>query len=201
MVTCRWMVVILSAALVACQRPDTSRASESTPQIETTAQEAAVRTAAAPRCMVSMPATPPSPAASAANCPVAPEAGPSLPHRQLTFVEAPAEPTIDVEIASDTESQSRGLMYRTELGRSSGMLFSWPDEQVRTFWMHNTCLPLDMLFLAADQIIVGVLEQVPVLNDDARSIPCPAAYVLEVNAGYCRSHGVQPGQHVEISSQ
>lgn len=79
------------------------------------------------------------------------------------------------------------------------MLFSWSDERVRSFWMHNTCIPLDMLFLAKDGTITGILEQVPVLNDEPRSIPCPAAHVLEVNAGFCRKKGIAPGQHVRVT--
>jgi uncharacterized membrane protein (UPF0127 family) len=55
-----------------------------------------------------------------------------------------------------------------------------------------------MLFLSRDGTIVGIQEQVPVLNDRSRSIPCPAAYVLEVNAGWCRQHGVRAGMRAVI---
>ena len=71
-------------------------------------------------------------------------------------------------------------------------------EQPRAFWMHNTCLPLDMLFVAADGYIVGVLENVPTMNDDSRSVPCKAKYVVEVNAGFCREFGVKAGQTLKI---
>jgi uncharacterized membrane protein (UPF0127 family) len=90
-------------------------------------------------------------------------------------------------------------MYRTELEQDHGMLFSWNDEQPRSFWMHNTCIPLDMLFVAADSTIVGILEQLPTLNDEARSVTCPAAYVLELNAGWSRAHGIRPGQRIRVS--
>jgi uncharacterized membrane protein (UPF0127 family) len=90
-------------------------------------------------------------------------------------------------------------MYRTELGQDSGMLFSWQDEAPRSFWMHNTCIPLDMLFIAADSTIVGILEQVPTLDEDSRSVGCPAAHVLELNAGWSRAHGVRPGQKIRIA--
>lgn len=105
---------------------------------------------------------------------------------------------IDVELALSAEEQQRGLMYRTELADRAGMLFSWPLEQIHTFWMHNTCIPLDMLFIGADGTIAGILEQVPVLNEQERTIPCRVAHVLEVNAGYCRRHGIAPGQRVRI---
>ncbi len=89
-------------------------------------------------------------------------------------------------------------MFRQELGAERGMLFWGERETVRHFWMHNTCIPLDMLFLAKDGLIVGILEQVPVLNDESRSVPCPSAHVLEVNAGWVRAHGVRPGQRAVI---
>lgn len=89
-------------------------------------------------------------------------------------------------------------MYRTKLDADRGMLFSFGDERVREFWMKNTCIPLDMLFLAKDGTVVGILEQVPVLNDERRSIGCPAAYVLEANAGWAREHGVTPGMKASL---
>jgi uncharacterized membrane protein (UPF0127 family) len=79
-----------------------------------------------------------------------------------------------------------------------GMIFVFPDERPRTFWMKNTCIPLDMLFLAADGTVVGILEQVPVLSQAMRSVPCPAAYVLEMNAGWARRHGVMPGMKTDL---
>jgi uncharacterized membrane protein (UPF0127 family) len=91
-------------------------------------------------------------------------------------------------------------MYRTELAPDAGMLFSWSGEAIRRFWMRNTCIPLDMLFIAADGTIVGIVEQAPVLSDAPQSIPCPARHVLEVNAGWARSHGVRPGQKVVIET-
>jgi uncharacterized membrane protein (UPF0127 family) len=89
-------------------------------------------------------------------------------------------------------------MYRTSMPEGSGMLFSWQDERVRSFWMHNTCIPLDMLYITKDGTIAGILEQVPTLNDAPRGIKCPVAHVLELNAGWARSHSVAPGMKVKI---
>jgi uncharacterized membrane protein (UPF0127 family) len=89
-------------------------------------------------------------------------------------------------------------MYRRSLPEEQGMLFEWRDESPRSFWMHNTCIPLDMMFIALDGTILGVAEEVPVLNDEPRGIPCPSAMVLEVNAGFTRSHGVKPGQRIRF---
>jgi uncharacterized membrane protein (UPF0127 family) len=64
--------------------------------------------------------------------------------------------------------------------------------------MQNTCLPLDMLFIAGDGTIVGILEQVPTLNTLPRGVRCESRHVLELNAGWVRAHGVEPGQRVDI---
>ena len=116
----------------------------------------------------------------------------------VVFKEAPGTPRIGVEIARTPDAHEHGLMFRTKMPEEQGMLFEWGFESQRVFWMHNTCLPLDMLFIAKDGTIAGILEQVPVLNDQPRAVPCPAAYVLEVNAGYCRPHGVKPGMHIAL---
>lgn len=116
----------------------------------------------------------------------------------LTFADAPGAPRVNVEHAQTNPERSHGLMYRTDLPQDEGMLFSWTNEAIRRFWMQNTCLPLDMLFINADNVIVGILEQVPVLNEASRTVPCPAQYVLEMNAGWSRRNGVVAGQHVLI---
>lgn len=151
------------------------------------------------RCIAPWPEAPPPVAHAAEQCPASPEPAPNLTRATVRFTEAPGQPTVNVELARTASERSRGLMYRTALAQDSGMLFSWSDEQQRSFWMHNTCLPLDMLFIAADETIVGILEQVPTLNDDARTVRCPAAHVLEVNAGWSRAHGVRPGQKIQLA--
>ena len=113
-------------------------------------------------------------------------------------MDAPGRPQVEVELARTDAERSRGLMFRTSMATDAGMLFSWNAEQIRSFWMRNTCIPLDMLFIAADGLIVGLLEQVPTLNDDSRSVRCPAAHVLELNAGWARGHGVKAGQRVQL---
>jgi uncharacterized membrane protein (UPF0127 family) len=114
------------------------------------------------------------------------------------FPEAPGAPTVKVEVARSSAAVQRGLMYRTQMPAEEGMLFVFPDQRPRRFWMRNTCIPLDMLFLAADGTVAGILEQVPVLNEAGRSVPCPATYVLEMNAGWARRHGVKPGMKTDI---
>jgi hypothetical protein len=105
-----------------------------------------------------------------------------------------------VEIAATSDARERGLMYRTSMPEDQGMIFSWADEGERSFWMHDTCIPLDMLYIAADGTIVGVLEQVHAMDETPRGVPCPVAHVLEVNAGWTRAHGIAPGQRVRLET-
>lgn len=150
-----------------------------------------------PRCVV--PMAPPQPKASpASRCPEDPEGNFNLPRGRVRFQNAPGAPEVVVELARTPKPRERGLMYRTHMGADEGMLFSWNDEQPRAFWMRNTCIPLDMFFIDARGIIVGILEQVPTLNEESRAVPCPAQHVLELNAGWARSHGVEPGQRVKL---
>jgi uncharacterized protein len=152
------------------------------------------------RCVV--PRVEPSPALAepAVRCPSDPSGPLDLPRGAVQFADAPSVPKIVVERAIDDPARTRGLMYRTRLDADAGMLFSWHEEQPRSFWMMNTCIPLDMLFIAGDGTIVGILEQVPTLNTLPRGVPCAAAHVLEVNAGWTRQHGVVPGQKVIIET-
>jgi uncharacterized membrane protein (UPF0127 family) len=152
---------------------------------------------AAPPCTV--PFGEPAPVAGkAAQCPKDPVGNLKLPRGRVTFIEAPNSPSAEVELARDDAARERGLMYRTTMPQDSGMLFSWQDERVRNFWMHNTCIPLDMLYITKDGTIAGILEQVPTLNDAPRGIKCPVTHVLELNAGWARAHGVAPGMKVKI---
>lgn len=131
-------------------------------------------------------------------CPVDPTGPPKLRSGKVTFQEAKDKPVdVTVEIAERQADRTRGLMFRTNMPEENGMIFLFngpPD--VHQFWMHNTCLPLDMLFVDKDGVIVGIEENCPTMNDSTFAVPCPSSYVIEVNAGYCRRHGIVAGQKV-----
>jgi uncharacterized protein len=150
------------------------------------------------RCIVESPKTPPPTAAPAGFCPPAPLPDIAFGKGKVAF-STPGVSPIQVEVARTPEQRNRGLMARDSMPANQGMIFAWPENGRRQFWMRNTCLPLDMLFIAMDGTIVSILEQVPTMNDDARLGPCPAAFVLEVNAGWSREHHVKPGDRVEIT--
>lgn len=114
---------------------------------------------------------------------------------ELTFLKADTIviAKIDIEIADDDGKRERGLMYRRQMELNQGMLFIFEDEDLRSFWMRNTWLPLDILYLNARKKIVRIHENVATLNE--RSIPSdfPAKYVVEVNAGFCALNRIQVG--------
>lgn len=202
-------LLLVSAVAAGCQRTDHSApvepvaspvgSAQSTAHTAAQTTELAARPDVRPSCLVPMTDVPAPAAKPASHCPKDPAIPEPLKRGSVKFLGG-TNPTIEVELALTPDAQQHGLMYRTELAPENGMLFSWSNETVHTFWMHNTCIPLDMLFITADGTIVGILEQVPVLNDEPRSVPCPAAHVLEVNAGYCRQHGILPGQRVRIKA-
>lgn len=184
----------------ACNRTEEPAAPSASVEVTTpsAATPSASTSAETPRqaCSVAFSEAPVAP--KAAHCPADPSGDLQLPHGKITFIEAPGSPSVEVELARDEASRERGLMYRTSMPDDHGMLFSWDYESTRTFWMRNTCLPLDMLYVNKDGVIAGILEQVPTLNDAPRSVACPVAHVLELNAGWARAHGIAPGMKLKI---
>jgi len=138
--------------------------------------------------------TPPSPDP---RCPRDPEKPKPLATGKVTFADAQTT-TISVEIARNDHDRQRGLMYRPAMPQDQGMIFSFEEKSNHSFWMHNTCIPLDMLYLDDDGLIVGIEENTPTMSDDTFEVGCESKYVLEVNAGWTRAHGVMAGQRVKI---
>jgi len=100
---------------------------------------------------------------------------------------------VEVEIADTPEKRARGLMYRNDLGENQGMLFLFPAPVVQTFWMKNTPLSLDLIFIASDMRIVGIVESATPFSTDSLSVSEPSQFVLEVRGGFCQRHGVRAG--------
>jgi len=101
-----------------------------------------------------------------------------------------------VEIADNDAEREKGLMYRKELPEGRGMLFDFHREQDVSFWMQNTYIPLDMLFIRADGSILRIAENTEPLS--TRLIPSggPVRAVLEVIGGTTRKLGIAPGDRV-----
>lgn len=107
--------------------------------------------------------------------------------------------TLTVELARSTSEQARGLMYRKELGSSAGMLFVYKSPQTVAYWMKNTFIPLSIAFIDANHRIVNMADMAP--NNESRTYPSegPVQYVLEVNQGWFREHGVERGDVVNFT--
>jgi hypothetical protein len=100
---------------------------------------------------------------------------------------------VTVEVVSTPAQQAIGLMYRKKLGAMAGMLFVFDTAIEHPFWMKNTVLPLDMIFLGDDRKVVGVVKDAVPFTTTARTVGAPSRYVLEVNAGFSTKHGVKIG--------
>jgi YVTN family beta-propeller protein len=109
-----------------------------------------------------------------------------------------------VEVADDQDETMRGLMFRKHLPWNAGMLFVFHNEEPRTFWMKNTFIPLDMIFVDSNLKIVDIKENVPPC---AQGDECPlypskerAQYVLEVNAGFVQENGIKIGDQFAVAN-
>ncbi len=104
---------------------------------------------------------------------------------------------IAIEIASDDYSRSFGLMFRKKLPFSQGMLFIFNDDDIRYFWMKNTPLPLDMIFIDKDKKIVKIRKNTKPFTLQSYSSVLPARYVVEVNAGFTDSFQIKEGDTID----
>jgi len=100
---------------------------------------------------------------------------------------------IPVEIADDPPSWTRGLMGRRQISDSEGMLFVYPVEQPQVFWMRNTPISLDMIFIAADGRVVRIARRTQPMSDRHYHSIYPARYVVEVSAGFADRHNIDVG--------
>ena len=105
---------------------------------------------------------------------------------------------VALEIASTPEARSRGLMYRQELADGHGMLFVFDEDANHEFWMKNTVIPLDMIFITVDGQVAGVHKNATPMSTAGISVGTPSRYVLEVPGGWAERRGVAVGDRVEF---
>lgn len=120
---------------------------------------------------------------------------------KLTIFTANDEVNINIEIADTNEERQKGLMHRGYLDENSGMLFIFDNEQPVLFWMKNTRIPLDMIFVSANGTITEIKEDVqPCMSDPCQIYPSkyPTKYVIEVNAGFSKANNIQVGDSVKM---
>jgi uncharacterized membrane protein (UPF0127 family) len=118
---------------------------------------------------------------------------------RLTFSKEDGKPIthIAIEIADDERARTQGLMGRKILQRDHGMLFVFQDEEERSFWMVNTPLPLDIIYVNSEKKIVKIQANTTPFSDASLPSEKPAQYTIEVNAGFCNQYGIQEGDVVD----
>jgi len=118
----------------------------------------------------------------------------------LTIDTARGPRHFSVELARTPAQMALGLMFRQSLASDSGMLFVYGSEQPVAFWMKNTVIPLDMLFIGADGHIRRIVERTVPMSTTPISSVDPVRAVLEVNGGTAERLGIRPGDVVRHSS-
>jgi uncharacterized membrane protein (UPF0127 family) len=107
--------------------------------------------------------------------------------------------SVHVEIADDEASRERGLMFRSRMDEDAGMIFVFKAQQVVYFWMKNTEIPLDMIFADGDGRVVGIVADAKPYSKQTVGPGKPSQYVLEVNGGFCKRHGIVAGGWMRFS--
>lgn len=100
--------------------------------------------------------------------------------------------TVVAEVARTAEERANGLMYRDEVPDGTGMLFIFEDSEIRSFWMANTYVPLDIAYMDAAYRIVDIVQMEPLVTDTYPS-SAPAMFALEVRQGWFAAHGIVEG--------
>jgi len=108
--------------------------------------------------------------------------------------------TVDIEIADNEYETQTGLMYRTTLGVNQGMLFIFPDVSYRSFYMTNTKIPLDIIYIAEDKTIVSFQKNAKPLDESSLPSEAPAKYVLEINGGLSDEWQLEVGDQMEFQT-
>ena len=156
----------------------------------------------APIVLVAAACAPPGAAGEPATVPVAqtetathPESGLEL--IDVTVVSGEERHSFVTELAASNEAQARGMMFRTEMGDGEGMLFPSYTPQARSFWMKNTPLPLDIIFIGPDYRITNIEAGVPYSTDSVASEGLAIA-VFEIRGGRSEELGIAAGDLVEF---
>lgn len=143
------------------------------------------------------------PAALAAAAPTG-EQGPSPDLRlisgkgRVTFAAPRGDVVIEAEVVSSPQGRQQGLMYRRTMAPDRGMVFIFPDEEVQSFWMRNTYVALDIIFVNEKMEVVGVAADATPLTTSPRTVGRRSKFVVEVVAGLCATLGIRAGTKVRF---
>ncbi|MDF1565381.1 MAG: DUF192 domain-containing protein [Deltaproteobacteria bacterium] len=127
-----------------------------------------------------------------------PDAGPrALPPGVITVTPVGREPIpVKVELCLNDADRARGMMFRESLEGGHGMLFIFEQPKIQRFWMKNTLIPLDMIFIDSEGKVVGVVHEAEPLTTTSRYVDRPSRWVLEVPGGWARANGIDAGATV-----
>jgi uncharacterized membrane protein (UPF0127 family) len=145
------------------------------------------------------PPSKPTSSTPAAKVPVSREGVPApldLDRGVVTVATPTGELRFKVEVAVKDNERQRGLMYRDHLDDDAGMVFIFEREEALRFWMKNTWIPLDMLFINDDLEIVGIVENAEPLTLTGRGVDEPSRFVLELKGGSAAARGIVAGQRI-----
>lgn len=108
-----------------------------------------------------------------------------------------------LEIAATRAERGKGLMFRKpgDMKRDEGMIFIFPKQEIQSFWMKNTYISLDMLFVNDKYEVVGVIRDVPILNDIPRKVTRPSTFVVELLAGVAKQHNISVGNTLIVDKK
>ena len=104
----------------------------------------------------------------------------------------------NVEIADDENERTKGLMWRTDLDDNEGMLFIWDESKIRNFWMKNTPLSLDIIFIDKYKKIVKIQENTEPFSENIISSEISSKYVLEILGGKCKELKINVGDMIKF---
>jgi len=116
----------------------------------------------------------------------------------ITFPDTKNRITFEVEIAKTAHSREKGLMYRAFLAEKKGMLFIFDYEAIHSFWMKNTYIPLDIIFINSKKEIVDIIENTQPQSLHVRKPIAPSLYVLEINGGLAKKYGLKKNMRVDF---
>lgn len=122
--------------------------------------------------------------------------GAERPHEPLTIKTSSGAHEFRVELATTTDQQATGLMYRRKMAADAGMLFVYPSDAPVSMWMKNTFIPLDMFFIGSDGRIMHIAERTVPQSTELIGSNGPVRAVLELNGGTASRLGIKPGDRV-----
>ena len=139
--------------------------------------------------------------AAAADVPVGADVGADVgvePPARVIFATRAGDVAVEVEIAATDEARRKGLMFRKALAPGKGMLFLMGVDRVQSFWMRNTLITLDIIFVDRSLRVVGVAADAEPLTETPRFVEAPSRYVVEVPGGYAARAGIAAGDAVRF---